>query len=254
MRGKVHLLGHSVHPMLIVFPLGLLGVVPIFDIVRYATRNDDFGHVSFWLLSAGLIGAVLAAVPGFLDWRTIPSTTRAHRIGLVHLVVNLCAVALFVLSWILRFPALGRPSAIAFVVSLVGVTLAVVGGWFGGELVERSSAWAWASTRTHTSTPARRSTPGASSRARPSRAPPDGGIVPACAIERWGEAGSGFPRWAWARGPWAARCGAARATRTHARRSSAPSSWASTSSTPRGSTATGTASGWWASCSGGATA
>jgi uncharacterized membrane protein len=137
MRGKVHLLGHSVHPMLIVFPLGLLGVVPIFDIVRYATRDDGFGQVSFWLLSAGIVGALVAAVPGFLDWLTIPSKTRAYRIGLTHMVVNLCAVALFVLSWILRFRAVGQLSASAFVLSLVGVALAVVGGWFGGELVER---------------------------------------------------------------------------------------------------------------------
>jgi uncharacterized membrane protein len=107
----------------------------VFDIVYLITRNPVFSVVAFWMVAAGVIGGLLTAVPGLIDWLAIPRGTRARSIGLWHLVGNVVAVVLFVVSWLIRT---GAPGAIAAIVlSVLGVVLLGVGGWLGGELVER---------------------------------------------------------------------------------------------------------------------
>jgi uncharacterized membrane protein len=138
MESKVKLAGHPVHPMLIVFPLGLLATAVIFDIVRIFTGNDALAPVAFWNIAAGVIGGLVAAVFGFLDWIHIPAGVRAKQTGLLHGGGNVVVVALFAGSWLLRLNEPNFvPGAPAFVLSLVGVLLALVTGWLGGELVDR---------------------------------------------------------------------------------------------------------------------
>jgi uncharacterized membrane protein len=74
---------------------------------------------------------------GLIDWLAIPARTRAKRIGLWHGAGNVVVVALFVVSWLLRLPTPRNPGPLAFIFSLVGVGLALVTSWLGGELVER---------------------------------------------------------------------------------------------------------------------
>jgi uncharacterized membrane protein len=138
MESKVKLFGHPIHPMLIVFPLGLLAIAVIFDIIRMFTNNDILATVAFWNIAAGVIGGLLAAVFGFLDWINIPAGTRAKQIGLLHGGGNVVVVALFAVSWLLRLNAPDYvPDTLAFTLALVGVLLALVTGWLGGELVDR---------------------------------------------------------------------------------------------------------------------
>ncbi len=140
MKARARLLGHGIHPMLIVFPLGLLGASVAFDIVHLATRDAEWANISYWMIIAGLIGGALAAVFGWIDWSAIPQHTRAATIGLVHGVVNAIALVLFLVSWYLRMRAREGgfdPSIWPFIVSVVGLVTALVGGWLGGELVER---------------------------------------------------------------------------------------------------------------------
>jgi uncharacterized membrane protein len=138
MESKVKLVGHPVHPMLIVFPLGLLATSFIFDIVRLITQNDAFGQVSFWMILAGIIGGLAAAVFGLIDWIGVPGGTRAKTLGLYHGGGNVIVVVLFFISWLVR---LGQPAFVAdtaaFVLSLAGVLIALATGWLGGELVDR---------------------------------------------------------------------------------------------------------------------
>lgn len=138
MESKTKLFGHAVHPMLIVFPLGLLATSFVFDILSFAMSEPLFGTVSYWMITAGLIGGVLAAVFGLIDWLNIPKGTRAHQIGQWHGLGNLVVVALFALSWFLRREdSASIPSTMAFVASLAAVALSLVTAWLGGELVER---------------------------------------------------------------------------------------------------------------------
>ena len=68
----------------------------------HVTGNDVLATVAFWNIAAGVIGGLLAAVFGFLDWLGIPAGTRAKQIGLLHGGGNVVVVALFAVSWLLR--------------------------------------------------------------------------------------------------------------------------------------------------------
>jgi uncharacterized membrane protein len=137
MESRAKLFGHAIHPILIVYPLGLLSAGVIFDIIYLATGNTTWTLVSFWMIAAGIIGGLLSAVFGLIDYLGIPSGTRASRIGLIHGLTNVCVVVLFIASWVLRRDSPGVPPTAAFVLSFIGVAGALLGGWLGGELVER---------------------------------------------------------------------------------------------------------------------
>lgn len=137
MRAKIRLAGHSVHQMLIVFPLGLLATAVVFDIIHFITADPIFLVVSFWLIAAGIIGGIIAAPFGTLDWLNIPKHTRAKTIGIVHAISNVVVLGCFIVSWLIRYPNAIDFPAVAYVFSFVGAGIAVVGGWLGGELVSR---------------------------------------------------------------------------------------------------------------------
>lgn len=137
MESRAKLFGHPIHPMLIVFPLGLLATSFIFDIVFLATEARRFTEISFYMIGAGIIGGLIAAVFGLVDFLAIPSRTRAKRVGALHGITNVTVVGLFAVSWALRYADPMVPGALPIVLSGLGVALALVGGWLGGELVDR---------------------------------------------------------------------------------------------------------------------
>ena len=137
MESKARIFGHAIHPILIVYPLGLLSAAVIFDVIYLVTANPTWTTVSFWMIAAGIVGGLLAAVFGLIDFLNIPSGTRAKRIGLMHGLINLGVMVLFIGSWLLRRDSPEVPSTAAFALSFIGVGAALLGGWLGGELVER---------------------------------------------------------------------------------------------------------------------
>jgi len=137
MESKAKLLGHPIHPMLVVFPLGLLATAAIFDVIALSSRNPFWFQLSFWMIASGIIGGLLAAVFGLVDWLAIPANTRASKIGMWHGLGNLVVVILFFLSWFLRRPVIDDPPIAALVLSFSAVLIALVTGWLGGELVDR---------------------------------------------------------------------------------------------------------------------
>ena len=137
MEARAKIFGHAIHPILIVYPLGLLSAAVIFDIIYLATGNQTWTTVSFWMIAAGIIGGLLAAVFGLIDYLGIPSGTRAASIGLLHGLTNLSVVILFIASWLLRWNSPEVPSTLALALSFIAVVGALLGGWLGGELVER---------------------------------------------------------------------------------------------------------------------
>lgn len=137
MESRAKLLGHAIHPMLIPFPLGLLGTSVAFDVVHLITGNGRWADVAFWMIAAGIIGGLVAAPFGTIDWLAVPSQTRAKTIGAVHGLGNVAVLVLFGVSWLLRYDEPTDPSGFAIVLSFIGVGLALVTGWLGGELVER---------------------------------------------------------------------------------------------------------------------
>lgn len=137
MESRVKLAGHAVHPMLIVFPLGLLVTAVAFDVIYLVSDTARWTEVAYYLIGAGLVGGIAAAVPGWIDWLAIPHGTRAKRVGLLHGVGNVILLVLFALSWLLRRPNPSLPPTEAIVAGLVAIVLGTVTAWLGGELVER---------------------------------------------------------------------------------------------------------------------
>lgn len=123
--------------MLIVFPLGLLATAAIFDLIGLRTQQGHWSAMSFYLIGAGILGGLLAAVFGAIDWLAIPAGTRAKAVGLWHGLGNVLVVMLFAASWILRRPTPDHPGTIALTLSFAAAGLALVTGWLGGELVDR---------------------------------------------------------------------------------------------------------------------
>lgn len=137
MESRVKLLGHPVHPMLVVFPLGLFTTAAVFDVVHLVTGTPRWGDIAFWLITVGLIGAIGAAIAGVVDWAAIPARTRAKRVGLRHGFGNAMVVVLFILRWFLGLGAPTIPSPFATALSLLGAVVLAVTAWLGGELVDR---------------------------------------------------------------------------------------------------------------------
>ncbi|HEV8556087.1 MAG TPA: DUF2231 domain-containing protein [Actinophytocola sp.] len=138
MQSRAKAFGHAIHPILIVYPLGLLTTAVIFDILYLVTDRSGFTIAAAYTIAAGVIGGLVAAVFGLVDWLAIPAGTRAKRIGSLHGLGNVLVVVLFAVSWLLRVNAGDwNPSPVALVCSFAGVVLAGVTGWLGGELVER---------------------------------------------------------------------------------------------------------------------
>ena len=136
MEARAKLFGHPIHQMLIVFPLGLLATSFFFDIAWLATKRPGLGTAAYWMIFAGVIGGLISAVFGLIDWLAIPRGTRAKAIGAWHGGGNVVVVVLFIGSWLMR-RGLEAPPTTAIVLSAVAVCIALVTGWLGGELVDR---------------------------------------------------------------------------------------------------------------------
>src|SRR5262245_52919656 len=116
MESRAKLLGHPIHQQLIVFPMGLLGMAVIFDLIRFRTSNALWTEIAFYMMGAGILTGLLAAVFGLIDWAAIPRNTRAKNVGIIHGAGNVVVVLLFAASFYLRWqdPANVSPLAYAF--------------------------------------------------------------------------------------------------------------------------------------------
>ncbi|CAN7359749.1 DUF2231 domain-containing protein [Acidovorax sp. LjRoot129] len=136
MKSRARFLGHPVHQMLIVFPLGLLATAVVFDVVGLLSDGAAWPLVAYWTMAAGILGALVAAPFGLVDWLAVPQGTRARRIGAIHGLGNAAVTILFVASWVLRSEG-SSPDTFALVLSFAGAAISLVTAWLGGELVSR---------------------------------------------------------------------------------------------------------------------
>src|SRR5438105_14403409 len=146
MESRAKALGHPIHQMLIPFPFGLLSTAVIFDIVYLfvsdpATKNT-LSLVAFWMIAAGVVGGLVAAPFGLIDYLAIPQGTRAKSVGMLHGVGNVFVLVLFAASLWMRYnsPAAAftrEPTTVAVVCAIAAFALAGATACVGGELVDR---------------------------------------------------------------------------------------------------------------------
>lgn len=127
--------GHPIHPMLIPFPIAFLVAALVSDLVFWTVRDAFWASVSLYLLGAGIVMALLAALAGFTDFFGDPRI-RALSHAWQHMVGNLLAVAIAVVNFLLR---LGDPATAilptGLILSAVVALILVFTGWRGGDLV-----------------------------------------------------------------------------------------------------------------------
>ncbi len=123
---------HPIHPMLVVFPLGLLNFSTLADVL-YATGRGDAGwkEASNRTMAAGIMGALAAAIPGLIDLLSLKG--RAKKVGLAHMALNLGVVGLYSYNLWHRIKSPEAPPSANL--SLAGTAGLLVSGWLGGELV-----------------------------------------------------------------------------------------------------------------------
>lgn len=138
MEAKAKLLGHPIHQMVIVLPLGLLIAAWIADLAFYLTRLGVLAEVAFWNTIGGIATGLFAAIFGLIDWLGIPPNTRAKRVGAWHARFNVVVLILFAVSAWLRYSLPGHtPTTLSFSCATGGLVLGGISGWLGGELVNR---------------------------------------------------------------------------------------------------------------------
>lgn len=129
--------GHPFHPLLVTVPIGAWVASLVLDLgSRWGARADALSLGARWLVGVGVIGALAAAVVGFLDLVAIPSRTRARRVAVLHLTLALTATAAFAVSFALRSG--DGPTAWGQVaLSVLALALLAGAGWLGGMLTYR---------------------------------------------------------------------------------------------------------------------
>jgi uncharacterized membrane protein len=136
MNRGARLLGHPIHPMLVVFPLGLLSASVIFDVIGLIGDSERFHLVAFYMLAAGIIGGLIAAIFGLIDWTAIPSGTAAKRIGVIHGLANVVMLSVFIIGGFLR-GEIDNPATVSVGVNVAALGIGMFSGWLGGDLVYR---------------------------------------------------------------------------------------------------------------------
>jgi uncharacterized membrane protein len=133
--------GHPLHPVLVTVPIGTWVASFVFDLLsRFSDEPAVFAKGAWWLICVGLVGALAAAMLGFLDLFAIPTGTRAFRTGLLHMTLNLAVVIVFAGSLLPRRDRLEQPEGVPvglIAVSAVALAVLALSGWPGGKLAYR---------------------------------------------------------------------------------------------------------------------
>jgi uncharacterized membrane protein len=129
--------GHPIHPLLVTVPIGSWVAAFLFDIAsRSSSDGKPFAEAAYWLIGLGVISALLAAVFGLMDLMAIPTGTKAFRVALTHLILNVTVVVLFAISFLIRAADVyGKPTSVGlFILSIVALAILTVSGWLGGMM------------------------------------------------------------------------------------------------------------------------
>ncbi len=142
MYSKIKLFGHPIHPMLVGFPVTLYTATLVAYLVYAATGDAFWFRVGLAANVAGVVMALVTAIPGFLDWAIgVPSDTAAKGTGLRHMLLNVTALIVFAVNAWLHSGYWGNPArpdvTLAIILAVIGIGITLVAGWLGWNLVQK---------------------------------------------------------------------------------------------------------------------
>jgi uncharacterized membrane protein len=139
-RRKLRLFGHPVHPVVTHFPMALLPVSFLGDLIGIWTDATFWWSFSFYNLAIGLVLSIPALITGMIDFMAIPQEGAADRVAMRHMTIIITAITLYTGSFVIRF-GVEIPSGWRVIssvsLSLLGLIFLLIGGWLGGQLVYR---------------------------------------------------------------------------------------------------------------------
>lgn len=137
MRSKAAIGDHPIHPALVPIPIGAFVLGLIGDIAHASTRDPFWYRFAFVAIGVGVVTSLLAAAFGAIDYFGVPMGDPARRLATWHLVLNVTAVVLYAVSFLLRRHGAALNTdrwGPAFGLAIVGIVLLGVSGWIGGRL------------------------------------------------------------------------------------------------------------------------
>lgn len=130
--------GHPLHPALVHFPIGLFVLSLVLDGMTLLVEADNsLVRGAFYAMGVGVIMALVAAVPGLVDWADIRQDHPAKPRATTHMGLNITAVVLYLINLGVRYGRLEAESApiFPFILSLAGIGILSYSGYLGGNLV-----------------------------------------------------------------------------------------------------------------------
>lgn len=141
MYSRAKILGHPIHPMLVGFPVAFY-TGALLSYIVYAVNRDPFWfHIGVVSNIAGVVGAVLAAIPGLIDWGVgIPNDHPAKATGLEHMLLNVGALAFFGIDAYLQYSKWNEVAptyASAIALAAIGMGFVMAAGFLGWKMVQK---------------------------------------------------------------------------------------------------------------------
>lgn len=139
MYSKVKVAGHPIHPMLIAFPVAFYTAALVLFIIFNSTKDPFYFKIAVISNAAGVIMALVAAIPGFIDWLFIPKASSARKTGLTHMICNVLALAAYAINLFIQLPRYNdnTPSTgPSIILTAIGFVLTLAAGFLGWTLVQ----------------------------------------------------------------------------------------------------------------------
>ncbi len=144
MESRLSIAGQAVHPVLVMFPLGLFTMAVLFDTGNLLGGPDILGALAYWNIVAGLVGGILVVLASAIDLLLVRNP-RAKRIGTVRNLMHMGVLILFAVILMLRMRSPERVAGGGLLaVELIALVAAFVGAMYGGPLATRMVAPAYA--------------------------------------------------------------------------------------------------------------
>ncbi|WP_018615640.1 DUF2231 domain-containing protein [Segetibacter koreensis] len=138
MKSKASIKSHPLHPILVTFPIAFYIGTLLFDALAVFFGDGGFSITGKYMHISGIVGAVLAAIPGVIDYLSVvPPESSAKKRGATHGLINASVLFIFAIALYLKYWVDINPYII-LLIELIGVTLTFVAGWMGGTLVYRN--------------------------------------------------------------------------------------------------------------------
>lgn len=128
---------HPLHPLLVTFPIAFLVGAAATDVAFWLLDDAFWARASFWLVAAGLVTGIVAAITGMMDFLRIPRV-RERKAGWAHMIGNVAALTFTLVNFLIRLNNVeGAVVPLGLIISLVVATLLGITGWYGAELIYR---------------------------------------------------------------------------------------------------------------------